>query len=425
MKKILVYSHDTYGLGNIRRMLAIVEDLVARNPEVSVLVLSGSPMLQAFRLSPRVDYIKLPCLERDANGEYGSKFLELSYQSLLSLRADLILNTVLNFEPDLILVDKKPLGVQNEMAPALDVLRRRANRAKLVLLLREILDEPQVTISVWERNGYHDTIRELYDRVLVLGSPEVFDTVAEYQFPQSTREKLTYCGYIAKKPCKRLRETVLSELGIDAQRFVVVTPGGGKDGYRMLDTVLSAIAAPNCPPNVHYLLCFGPEMDSDERSLLSQRVEQGSNVTVMDYTADMLSYLNAADLVVSMAGYNTVTELLALSKPAILVPRTAPVQEQWMRATRMEKLNRFSVIHPDQLTVRAFLAVLRRSLNDLGSDPQPVKKIDMNALGTINDSLMELLGERSRKGWSEILLEQAGVETGEFAEIRRTRLMQQ
>jgi len=69
MKKILVYSHDTYGLGNIRRMLSVVEHLVKNDPDVCALILSGSPMMQAFRLSPRIDYIKLPCLTRAQNGD--------------------------------------------------------------------------------------------------------------------------------------------------------------------------------------------------------------------------------------------------------------------------------------------------------------------------------------------------------------------
>ena len=168
MKKILVYSHDTYGLGNIRRMLAVVEHLVKKDPEVCALILSGSPMMQAFRLSPRIDYIKLPCLTRAENGDYESKYLDIDYEKIITMRADLILNTLLNFEPDLLLVDKKPLGVQNEIAPALDVIGRRANRPRVVLVTREILDGPEATKGVWERNDYHGALEEHYDSVLVL-----------------------------------------------------------------------------------------------------------------------------------------------------------------------------------------------------------------------------------------------------------------
>ena len=255
MKRILVYSHDTYGLGNIRRMLALVEHLTTYQDDASALILSGSPMLQAFRLGPRIDYIKLPCLLRGEDGHYAPKFLDIPYEKLLRLRADLILNTLLDLEPDLVLVDKKPLGVQNELAPALQVLRRSSKRPKLALILREILDSPQRTRAVWEKNRYHNAIKELYDKVLVLGPKEVFDTAKEYEFPQSTVEKLHYCGYLGKRQSLRPVSEIRRELGLATQRLIVVTAGGGQDGFNLLNNVCQAFPADN--EQFHFLMCLG------------------------------------------------------------------------------------------------------------------------------------------------------------------------
>lgn len=422
MKRLLFYSHDTYGLGNIRRMLAVVESLVEKNPDISALILSGSPMLQAFRMSERIDYVKLPCLTRNDHGHYASKFLELPYERLLSLRADLILNTVTNYEPDLILVDKKPLGVQNELAPALDVLRRKANRPKLVLLLREILDDPDSTKTIWGRNGYHDVIRELYDSVLVVGTQNVFDTAAEYEFPESTRERLEYCGYIEKPKVFRPAGEVREELDLTGEALILVTAGGGKDGFNLFDVALRSFSTPSYPKNSHLLLCLGPEMGEEHRCLLKRTVRQTPGVTTIDYTDDMMSYMNAASVVVSMSGYNTVSELLTLEKHAVLVPRTVPVLEQWIRATRLEKLDRFSVIHPDQLTERVLSAVLRRSLGNTSNANLDTPAVSMDGLAHINKHINRLLGDRLRTGWSQVLLDQAVVETGEFAQIGPIRL---
>jgi predicted glycosyltransferase len=60
MTKVLIYSHDTYGLGNIRRMLAISRHIVDRDPNASVLIVSGSPMLHAFRIPARIPPPLLP-----------------------------------------------------------------------------------------------------------------------------------------------------------------------------------------------------------------------------------------------------------------------------------------------------------------------------------------------------------------------------
>jgi predicted glycosyltransferase len=104
--KMLVYSHDTFGLGNIRRMIAICEHLKTRIPEISVLVLTGSPMLHSFRLTDGIDYVKLPCLRRDAGGAMGVKYLNLSLDSTVRLRRELIFSTVTYLRPDIFLIDK-------------------------------------------------------------------------------------------------------------------------------------------------------------------------------------------------------------------------------------------------------------------------------------------------------------------------------
>src|SRR4029077_21073603 len=117
--KVLVYSHDTFGLGNIRRMIAICEHLKTRIPEISVLVLTGSPMLHSFRLVDGIDYVKLPCLRRDVGGAIGVKYLNLNLDSTVRLRRELILSTVTYLKPDIFLVHKKPGGVAGELEESL------------------------------------------------------------------------------------------------------------------------------------------------------------------------------------------------------------------------------------------------------------------------------------------------------------------
>lgn len=109
-QKILVYSHDAYGLGNISRMLAICNYLLKHIPNLSILLVSGSPMLHDFRLPPGLDYIKLPCLNR-GGGQMAVKYLNADMESILNLRSEIILAAAKNYQPDLVLVDKKPTGI--------------------------------------------------------------------------------------------------------------------------------------------------------------------------------------------------------------------------------------------------------------------------------------------------------------------------
>ncbi len=72
MKRLMVYSHDTFGLGNIRRMLAISQHLIEQRDDISILLVTGSPVIHSLRLPKRLDYIKLPCLTRTDSEHYSA-----------------------------------------------------------------------------------------------------------------------------------------------------------------------------------------------------------------------------------------------------------------------------------------------------------------------------------------------------------------
>ena len=363
MKRILIYSHDTFGLGNIRRMLEVARHLVQSSPAVSVLVITGSPMLHAFRIPQRIDYVKLPCLARNVEGRYGARFLDLSLDATVRLRANLIRSTIADFAPDLILVDKKPFGVEDELSGALAELPTGAARPKLVLLLRDILDSPDETIRVWRKNACFEAIEAYYDQVLVVGTPEVFDLRREYQFPPFAAAKVHFCGYIARQPGRRSRAEARRELGLaDPQPLVLVTPGGGEDGHALINSYLAALAAvPEAQRPRSHVVC-GPEMGDAERAKLHHAAAALPQVSLQDFSDDMMSLMSAADVVVAMGGYNTVCELLTLHKRAVIVPRIKPGQEQSLRAERMAALGLLRMLHPNQLTPAALLDAVQTEL---------------------------------------------------------------
>lgn len=168
MKKLMVYSHDTFGLGNIRRMLSICTNLLDSIPDLLILLVSGSPMIHSFRIPNRLDYIKLPCLRRDEAEGYSARSLDSDINDIdiMRLRSDLILTAAANFKPDLLMVNKKPSGVKNELKGTLDYLKMNLPDTKNILVLRDVLDSPAERINVWGKNGYFDAILSFYDHVL-------------------------------------------------------------------------------------------------------------------------------------------------------------------------------------------------------------------------------------------------------------------
>ena len=75
--RVLIYSHDTFGLGHIRRCRAIANALVASFPHISILIVSGSSVISSFQFGDGVDYVRIPGVEKQSDGHYGPQHLNL------------------------------------------------------------------------------------------------------------------------------------------------------------------------------------------------------------------------------------------------------------------------------------------------------------------------------------------------------------
>jgi predicted glycosyltransferase len=374
----MVYSHDTFGLGNIRRMLSICRHLNDVLPDLSILLVTGSPMIHSFRLPPRLDYIKLPCLSRTDYDGYRVKSLGTSMDETMQLRSDLLLSAVTNFKPDLLLVDKKPYGVKRELEGMLRYVRFHFPATKQALILRDILDSPATTVQTWHKQNYYDAVQAFYDAVLVLGWPDVFDLSSEYDFPQAIAAKLQFCGYIEREPGRTSRRAMRDELQLRGdEKFVVVTPGGGEDGFEIIENYVAGL--PLLPRHVRSLIISGPEMPEPQRRRLRHACLHNPQVNFLEFTDDLMSYLDAADAVVSMCGYNTICEILSLRKRAVVIPRVHPTQEQAIRAARLSALGLFQTLHPHRLTPQQLMQSVR---DELQAAP-PSAAFELDALANI------------------------------------------
>lgn len=380
-RRIMVYSHDAFGLGNLSRMLAICRYLLKHIDNLSILLISGSPLIHSFRLPLGLDYIKLPCLNRGQSG-MAVKYLNADIESTLKLRSEIILAAARNYQPDLVLVDKKPSGIKGELEPTIEFLKSNLPATKFVLLLRDILDTPEKTIAEWQREDYYRTIESLYDRILIVGMQEIFDLVREYQFGSAIADKVRYCGYIRKELGLKNRRTIRQELGISKDdKLVLVTPGGGEDGYYLVSNYLQGLARQSDRfnhKNIHTLIFCGAEMPLQHQQQIYRQARGLPGVTVKEFTNDMMSYVNTADLVVSMCGYNTVTEVLQKGKKAIVVPRIKPGREQLIRAQSMAKAGLIEIFHPQTLEPNLLIETVFDSLN---SDKSSDKSVSLDFLG--------------------------------------------
>jgi predicted glycosyltransferase len=349
--RFILYSHDGCGLGHLRRNLAIAAAVTEEAPDASVVLLTGCIELGAEGLAPNVEICSLPALRKLGNGMYGARRLPISNPELRFVRAQLISACVESFRPDVLLIDKHPMGVRGELRPALASLPMWGGRA--VLGLRDILDDPATVRQEWWHDGVIEFTEAHCDGLLIYGNPRVFDLVREYGLPDSLAERARHCGYVVHPDASRR----LALAATPAQRpRVLATAGGGEDGRRILETF--AWAARGAPWDA--ALVAGPQASPDDRRALRRAAADGG-VEFHESVTDLPDRLPGVDALVSMGGYNTLSEALSLGTPTLCVPRAHPRSEQLIRARAFAKLGLLRLIEPDRLSperVRAEVTAL-------------------------------------------------------------------
>ena len=356
--RFMLYSHDGLGLGHLRRNLAIAAALTEAEPDASVLIVTGCTELGAHGLGRNVDVLTVPGLRKLGNGRYSARRLAMSGQDIRELRTAQIEAAVRSFRPDVMLVDKHPLGVREELRPVLDTLLAAGGRAALGF--RDVLDHPAAVRREWAVSHLTEAAREYFERLLVYGDRSVVDFVDEYRLPASLALRTRYCGYVVHPQATR-------SLPVDAlpgfatrlgrRPTVLATAGGGEDGWALLDNfVRSASGAP-----WHGVVVTGPQLSRSERARLRARAEEVGvefHVTV----PGLSSWFPHVDAMVCMGGYNTLGEAISCGTPIVCVPRVQPRREQLIRARSFAGRGLLRMLEPKRLGPAALRAEVAEAL---------------------------------------------------------------
>jgi predicted glycosyltransferase len=352
-RRIVLYSHDTQGLGHMRRNLLLAQALLSLSPRPNILLIGGARELGALSIPEGIDCLTLPALGKGGDGAYHPRSLSISLRRIIELRAGAIAAAVASFDPDLLIADKVPLGAFGELEPALAWLRERG-KARTVLGLREVLDEPAVARREWAESGAEAAIAAYYDQIWVYGDRRVYDPVVEYGFGPAVAAKLIYTGYLDRGGALAVDEAAAAalweQLAIPQGMSVAICcVGGGQDGFALA----WAFARAPLPAEMAGVIITGPFMPAAERLRLQELAARRPQLRVTAFLHEPVPLLRRADAVIAMAGYNTVCEILSLARRALLVPRVRPRREQLIRASRLHELGLVEMLHPRRLSARA------------------------------------------------------------------------
>lgn len=338
--RVALYSHDTMGLGHIRRNMLLAQSLTQAPLNAEVLLISGIRESGAFALPSGVDSVTLPAYRKTADGRYRPRALGRDLERLVSLRSATIDAALQAFAPDLLIVDNVPRGAMRELDPVLPSLQALGTR--IVLGLRDIVDNPGIVQRQWQREQNLEALRQHYDAIWVYGDAQLADTAATYGLDEALCARLVSVGYLDQ--CKRTETG--NSTPLPEAPYVLCLVGGGQDGLPLTEAFVRArLPAGHCG-----IVVTGTMMPKPQRDHLRALAADRTDIEIRDFVSEPLALMRNASGIVSMGGYNTTTEILSLEQRALLVPRVAPRQEQWIRAQRLAELGLLDCLHPDQLS---------------------------------------------------------------------------
>ena len=371
-----MYSHDTYGLGHIRRTMAIARNLV--RPGVNILIVTGSPIAGRYTMPAGVDFVRMPGMIKKTNSVYVPHSIKVEPKIAIAIRKNIILSTCKAFKPDLFIVDKVPSGLKNEVLPTLKWIRKSLPCTRVVLGLRDILDDAGSTRADWERKKFPEILRDFYSEIWVYGEQRLYDPITEYDFPEDIAAKTIFTGYIPRKVPKTRKVR-------RKHKQVVVTIGGGGDGYTVLDNYLKMLET-NGTVDFTTLMITGPFLDPKRLDELADRA-RALKVQIRPFIKNIEKRMAQADLVVTMGGYNTLCEILSLKKPALVIPRDKPRQEQLLRAQVFKGRGLCDYIKWDDVSPELLREKVNALLKDSGQCQADLEKFSMTGLDVMCERL--------------------------------------
>jgi len=163
------------------------------DPGASALILTGSPVAGRFTFPRRVDHVRLPGVTKRADGSYAARTIGMGIDEVTELRSGLIQTAVQQFNPDVLIVDKEPTGFRGELLPTLEHLERSGD-TRLVLGLRDVLDEPEVLAAEWDRKDALTATERFYHEIWIYGLRSIYDPTTGLPLRPAAGSRMHWTG---------------------------------------------------------------------------------------------------------------------------------------------------------------------------------------------------------------------------------------
>lgn len=306
----------------------------------------------------------------------------------LAERRRMLVDLAETLRPDVVVTEHFPFGrrqLTDEFLALIAAARAANPRALVLASVRDVLVTPRPT-RIAEAQEH---LARRFDGVLVHGDPSFLSLDASWPVTPELAAKLRYTGYLADASL----EPVRGGLSAEEQPGEVLVSGGGSGAALPLFR-LCLEAARHLGASRRWRLLVGRGLG--EAAFANLCAAAPEHVVVEWARPDFPALLAGCALSISQAGYNTVLDLVAAGRPAIVVPFDEGGEtEQAIRAEAMARAGLARCLRlagETPLTGRRLADEIAAALRDPA--PQPAR-IDRGGLAAVPAIVSDMLTERS------------------------------
>lgn len=358
--KVSYYCQHVLGIGHFHRSLEICRAIARNHPTTLIL---GGPAVQVD--IPEIKVLRLPGLQMDS--EFSTMVpcdSSLPLEEVKKARRKLLYNHFAKSCPDIFVTELYPLGrkaFRFELDPVLDHIREKVSpRCFCYCSVRDILVEKKTGREKFEDRAVK-TLNRYYDGLLVHADPNVITLEETFGRLKDIHIPLHYTGFVSQlrrtAPMVNIRSTF--DLGPE-DKLIVASIGGGNVGSELLFAAIDGFNSLKSKVNSHLQLFCGPYCEDNIYEQLQRKT--GPNITLQRFTDRFPEWLSAADLSISMAGYNTCMNLVQAGTPALVYP-FGQNREQRLRAERLAEKTAIFLLTDRDLQSRLLSRHIIRQLN--------------------------------------------------------------
>lgn len=355
-KRLLFYVRKGHGLGHLKRLSRIAENLSAN---YSCLFISGHREM-SWMVPKSCEYYQIP------------------FSDTID-REKFIMHIHNMYCPDAIFFDHSLNGNDGDIYTLLE-----QSKAQKILILRGVLDSPQKLDEIYYNPSSLNYLNNKIDHIFVACDEKIED-VTNYKFlDRTTLNRTSYIGYVAPNFSLERMSNYRNSRITNHNLYVVSTPGGGFKNYALLNASMD-LARKHI--NTQWDIIYGPKNNKTNPFYPYDSISM-ENMNICMYSSETDLMNASADVLITRGGYNNLIEGIYGSTYVICKPMGPKDDEQYIHATRLARYyDRLKIVN----NVKELKTCFEEFIHMKNVQSNPINTLNMDGLKNLSEQLINIL----------------------------------